>query len=91
MTAQLGVQAAGLAVLVLLIPAFVRAWRGPELGDRLLAIQSLGTSGTALLLLLAFSENEPGLVDAALVMALLSALSLLTLTRLLLVKGGTQP
>jgi len=86
-SATLLVEAAALAVLLLLVPAFVRVWRGPGLEDRLLAIQALGTSGTALLLLLAQAGRVPGLVDAALVLALLSALALLTLTRMLLPRG----
>jgi multicomponent Na+:H+ antiporter subunit F len=84
MTPGLLIEAASLAVLLLLVPAFARVWRGPRLEDRLLGIQALGTSGTALLLLLAHAGELPGLVDAALAMALLSGLALLTLTRMLL-------
>jgi multicomponent Na+:H+ antiporter subunit F len=83
MNPQPWVEAAAAAVLLLLAPVFVRVCRGPALEDRLLGIQALGTSGTALLLLLAQIGATPGLVDAALVMALLSALAMLTLTRML--------
>lgn len=78
----LSTETASLALLLLLGPAFFRVWSGPTLEDRLLGIQALGTAGTALLLLLA-QTHGPGLVDTALVMVLLSALALLTLTRML--------
>ncbi len=71
-----------LVALLLLAPAFLRVTRGPSLEDRLLGIQALGTSGTGLLLLLGQGPGRAGLIDAALVMALLSALGLLTFSRL---------
>lgn len=88
MSVEFWLEAAALIIFILLAPAFVRVCLGPRLEDRLLGIQALGTSGTGLLLLLAQTGHGSGLVDAALVMALLSALTLLTLTRLL---HGTAP
>lgn len=76
------IEAAQVAMLVVLLPAFLRVCVGPTFEDRLLGIQALGTAGTALLLLLA-QTGSPALVDAALVMGLLSALVLLTMTRML--------
>lgn len=60
----------------LLLTIFAGLWRvlrGPTPGDRLLAVQLFGTTGTAVLLLLAEHQNQPALRDAALILALLAA------------------
>ena len=74
---------ASLVALVCLLPAFIRICRGPDLEDRLLGLQALGSAGAALLLLLAQAQGAPALFDVALAMALLSAVTLLTLVRVL--------
>ena len=62
------------AVLLLTVLAGLwRVLRGPSRADRLVAVQLLGTAGTALLLLLAEGQAQPALRDAALVLALLAA------------------
>lgn len=62
------------AVLLLTILAgLYRVVTGPTPVDRLIAIQLFGTSGVAILLLLAHIESAPALRDAALVLALLAA------------------
>lgn len=58
-----------------LMVALVRAVRGPTSADRLLAALLFGTTGVAILLLLAYSGGGGSLVDAALVFALLAAIS----------------
>lgn len=61
---------------VLLITILVGLWRvvrGPTRADRLLAIQLFGTTGTAILLIMAHWQGQPALRDAALVLALLAA------------------
>lgn len=61
---------------LLLMTVFLGLWRvclGPTRGDRLLAVQLLGSTGAALLLLLAQASAEPALRDAALILALLAA------------------
>jgi multicomponent Na+:H+ antiporter subunit F len=77
--------------LILLIPALLllltmvlgllQALRGPELQDRMLAVLLLGTGGVGLLLLLAFLLEQPALIDVALVLALLAAMTSAALTR----------
>jgi multicomponent Na+:H+ antiporter subunit F len=64
-----------LAALLLLtiLAGMWRVLRGPTRADRLVAVQLLGTAGTALLLLLADGQAQPSLRDAALVLALLAA------------------
>jgi multicomponent Na+:H+ antiporter subunit F len=66
-----------LAVFLLLNIAagLVRILRGPTAADRMLAAQLFGTTGVAILLLLAEAQAEPALRDVALVFALLAALA----------------
>lgn len=61
---------------VLLLTVLVGLWRviiGPTQVDRLLAIQLFGTTGAAILLILAQTLALPALRDVALVLALLGA------------------
>lgn len=66
-----------LAVFLLanLLVALVRVARGPTPADRLLAALLFGTTGVAILLLLADAMGRPAFVDAALVFALLAAIT----------------
>lgn len=67
----------GLAVFLLLnlAVALLRVARGPTPADRLLAALLFGTTGVAILLLLADAMTQPAFVDAALVFALLAAIT----------------
>lgn len=69
----------GVAVLLLISLALglVRIWRGPDTADRMLAAQLFGTTGVALLLVLAVSQDAPALRNVALVLALLAVLAVL--------------
>ncbi len=61
---------------VLLMTALAGLWRvlrGPTRADRMVAAQFIGTTGAALLLILAHVQQLPALRDAALVLALLAA------------------
>lgn len=72
-----------LAVFLLLnlLVALIRVARGPTPADRLLAALLFGTTGVAILLLLADAMAQPALVDVALVFALLAAISGAAFTR----------
>jgi multicomponent Na+:H+ antiporter subunit F len=72
---------AALLLFVTLITGLIRALIGPSLQDRMLSIQLLGTGGVALLILLGLLQDIEGLVDAALVLALLAAVAAAALTR----------
>lgn len=67
----------GLAIFLLLnlIAALWRAARGPSPADRMLAALLFGSTGVGILVLLAFAEASPALVDVALTLALLAAIS----------------
>ncbi|HAQ88403.1 MAG TPA: portal protein, partial [Pseudomonas sp.] len=55
----------------------------PARVDRLLAIQLFGTTGTALLLVLAQWQEQPALRDVALLLGLLAAVASAALVQLL--------
>ncbi|OYX28042.1 MAG: pH regulation protein F [Hydrogenophilales bacterium 32-62-9] len=62
-------------LLVNLMAALWRVVRGPMPADRLLAALLFGTTGVAVLLLLAYAGGGPTLVDVALVFALLAVIT----------------
>lgn len=70
-----------LALLLTLAAGLLRALRGPGLQNRMLSVLLLGTGGTGLLLLMAFVFDRAALVDVALVLALLAAMTAAALTR----------
>jgi multicomponent Na+:H+ antiporter subunit F len=72
MTTLYGAIASGLLLSLLL--GLIRIWRGPGPADRLMAAQLFGTTGVALLLVLAEWQAQPVLRDVALVLALLAIL-----------------
>ncbi|KDE40359.1 MAG: monovalent cation/H+ antiporter complex subunit F [Nitrincola lacisaponensis] len=68
----------GTTLLILLgslLVGVIRVLRGPRLADRLLAAQLFGTTGVALLLILAELQQLPAARDTALVLALLAMLA----------------
>lgn len=64
-----------LFLLANLMVALVRVVRGPTDADRMLAALLFGTTGVAVLLLLAEAQAAPALADVALVFALLAAVT----------------
>jgi len=78
---------AALVLLALVSLALVRVLRGPDALDRMMGVQLFGTAGTGVLLLLGEALALPGLRDAALVLALLAAVSTITFTQ----SGPAEP
>jgi multicomponent Na+:H+ antiporter subunit F len=70
-------EAVALGLLVTLALGLIRIWRGPTVADRMLAAQLFGTTGVALLLVLAELQGMPALRDVALVLALLAVMAVL--------------
>ena len=60
-------------VLALVAVGLIRVLHGPSDADRMMAAQLLGTGSVAALLLLAIGVGVAGLVDAAVILALLAA------------------
>ena len=68
-------------LLVNLAAALARVLRGPAPSDRMLGAQLVGTTGVAILLVLARAHGAPALRDAALLLALLSVLVVVAFVR----------
>ena len=64
-----------LLLLLSLVLGLWRVWRGPSPADRMLSAQLFGTTGIAILLLLAEAMATPALRDIALTLALLAILA----------------
>lgn len=73
----------GLALFLLLtlLAGVVRILRGPSRADRMLAAQLFGTTGVAILLVLAAARESAALRDAALVFALLAVVNSVVFVR----------
>lgn len=64
-----------LALMLSLFLGLLRVIRGPGAGDRMLAMQLIGTTGVGVALVLSVSLNQPALIDVALILALLAAVA----------------
>ena len=64
-----------LFLLANLAAALERAARGPTAADRMLAALLFGTTGVGILVLIAFASDARALIDVALTLALLAAIS----------------
>lgn len=78
-------------LLVTVLAGLVRVARGPTRADRMLSSQLVGTAGVAILLLLSNGGRLPGLLDAALLLALLSAVGAITFAQLVWRDLGQRP
>jgi multicomponent Na+:H+ antiporter subunit F len=79
-----------LGVLVTLGAALVRVWHGPGRADRMMGAQLAGTSGVAVLMLLAPVEGWAAL-DVALILALFAALAAVGFVKAVSADGGGDP
>ncbi len=73
--------AAGFLFLTM-VAGFWRVLRGPDAGDRLMAAQLFGSTVSAIMLLLAEAQGNPGLRSVALVFASLAVVSVVAFVRL---------
>ena len=73
----------GLACFLLatMVVGLARVFRGPRQEDRLVAVQLFGTTGVAVLLLLAAAFNVPAMRNAAMVFAVLAVLAVVAFVR----------
>lgn len=74
---------AGFALLLLLslVAGILRVIRGPTPADRMLAAQLFGTTGVAIIVLLAEVLATPALLDVALIVALLATTAMVAFVR----------
>lgn len=69
--------AAAVAVVLIVLAGILRAVRGPARTDRLLAIQLLSSGSVGALLLLSSAGRQDGVLDIALLLAVLSPFGIL--------------
>jgi multicomponent Na+:H+ antiporter subunit F len=68
-------------LLINVLGGLVRILIGPSRGDRMLAAQLFGTTGVAIVLLLAEALDRPALRDVALVIVLLAVVNTVVFVR----------
>ena len=78
--ADLALSLAGF-LLATVAAGLVRLARGPTRADRMMAAQLFGSALASVLLVLSWGLEAPGLVDVALVFAILSALTVVAFVR----------
>lgn len=74
-------------LLLTMLVGLIRVFRGPDQSDRIVAVQLFGTTGVAVLLLLAAVFDVPAIRNAALIFALLAVLAVAAFVR----KSGDEP
>jgi len=73
--------AAAAAILVSMLLVLVRAFRGPTVFDRILAINSIGTLTVLLIAVHGYLTDRPEFLDLALVYALISFIGTIAAAR----------
>jgi len=75
--------AATLALLVTIFIALVRAFLGPSIYDRILAVNMVGTKIVLLIAVLGFLMGRPDFMDIALVYALINFIGVIAVLKVL--------
>lgn len=76
-----GLLLALIVLLLTMLAGLLRAWSGPAFEDRLSALLLVGSTGVAMLFLLAELLQRPSFYDIALVLALLAVVITVALTQ----------
>lgn len=77
---------AALVILANIAVSLIRVLKGPTAADRMMGVQLIGTGGAAVLVLLWLVQRLPGVLDVALLLALLAAFAVVGF-----VKSGGSP
>lgn len=70
-----------LTLLVVMSFALIRAFKGPTLYDRILAVNNFGTKTVLLLAIIDFIPGRPDFLDIAIVYALINFISIIGVLR----------
>ena len=76
------ITAALFAMTVVMVIVFLRAWLGPSLYDRILAINTFGTATVLVIALLGFYMHRPDFMDIALVYSLINFIGTVAILKL---------
>lgn len=78
---QLGIQAALVVLVVLMVPCAYRTWIGPSAADRLQAIDAITTLLIGIIIVLALLRNTAMFIDVALAIAAFAFIGTIALAR----------
>ncbi|ERG90982.1 MAG: multisubunit Na+/H+ antiporter, MnhF subunit [Haloquadratum walsbyi J07HQW1] len=79
------------AAIILVLSAVILSYRivsGPTMQDRVIAVNSVGTTTVVVLALLAAALDRPGFLDIALVYAMLNFLMSIAISKFTVERGG---
>ncbi|MFK8027502.1 MAG: monovalent cation/H+ antiporter complex subunit F [Gammaproteobacteria bacterium] len=76
------ITAALAAMMVVMVIVFLRAWLGPSLYDRILAINTFGTATVLVIAILGFYMQRPAFMDIALVYSLINFIGTVAILKL---------
>ena len=82
--------AASIALLVVLALALVRAFLGPTVYDRILAVNMVGTKTVLFIAVLGFLTGRPDFLDIALVYALINFIGIVAVLRFIQLTGTAE-
>ncbi len=81
---------ASIALLVVMALALFRAFVGPTLYDRILAVNNFGTKTVLLIAVIGFLGGRPEFLDIAIVYALINFISVIAVLRFFEYAGGRK-
>jgi multicomponent Na+:H+ antiporter subunit F len=70
-----------IALLIVMALALIRAFKGPTLYDRILAVNTFGTKTVLLIAAIDFMSGRPDFLDIAIVYALINFISVIAILR----------
>ena len=80
--------ASALAILIVMGLALIRAYKGPTLYDRILAVNNFGTKTVLLLAIMGFLTDRPEFLDIAIVYALINFIGVIAVLRFVEYSGA---
>jgi multicomponent Na+:H+ antiporter subunit F len=83
--------ASALVILGNIAASLIRVLKGPTRADRMMGAQLIGTGGVAILVLLSMVHQQPGVLDVALLLALLAAFAAVAFVKSLSSHGAGDP
>lgn len=78
-------------ILINVAISLIRIIKGPTRADRMMGAQLIGTGGVAMLVLLSLVHDQSGVLDVALLLALLAALAAVGFVKSLGQDSGHDP
>lgn len=71
-----------IAIIIVMVLALIRAWLGPALYDRILAINAFGTATVLMIAVFGFFNERPEFLDIAIVYSLINFIGTIAVLKL---------